>query len=435
MTITKLRVFAFAVIVVVTIAQGLTCAQPIPGDVFREYLWFNEKGDAGQSLRVGGRHGQEHPDRGWAHDYINAPVVLKHNFDLEHAVKAEVVVEKILCHVDTVGLAIRINDGDWIYIPEPADIPVPASNYQHHFYPVVRIPLSQLNSGTDNQFVMRVDEKHPWNWPQNLVNGVHFRVYYDSDKKNHPNGKIITPCSGSPLGCKVELCRQVQSSDGPIKQVDYVGFHEDVNFEGDGKYRQWHYHFFHDRIINHIGSATQAPYLIDWDTSWVPDQKQPMRIAARVIDETGMIYMTEAVEGLSLLRPGLSVELCKPYNIPKKWATNRIEKGESFDIVGDLSKAVAAQLVWSSWSPGYMNGIYINDKKVFQCEGPKYACYAHRVAIGDVSSFQSGRNILKTGKTPLNKKGKMVHGMEVNWPGIMVLIQYKEQTNEHQGNN
>ena len=60
--------------------------------------------------------------------------------------------------------------------------------------------------------------------------------------------------------------------------------------------------------------------------------------------------------------------------------------------------------------------------------------YAQSIS-GDVSSFQSGRNILKTGKTPLNKKGKMVHGMEVNWPGIMVLIQYKEQTNEHQGNN
>lgn len=435
MAITKVTVFAIAVIV--TIVQGITYAQPIPGDVFREYLWFNEKGDAGQALRVGGKHGQEHPDRGWAHDYINAPVVLKHNFDLEHAVKAEVVVEKILCHVDTIGLAIQINDGDWIYIPEPAGIPVPASNYQHHFYPVVRVPLSQLKSGNGNQFRMRVDAEQSWetSWPQNLINGVHFRVYYDSDKKNHPNGKIITPHSGSSLGCTVELRTQAQSSNSPIKQVDYVGFHEDVNFEGDGKYRQWHYHFFHGRIMNHIGSATESPFLVNWDTSWVPDQKQPMRIAARVIDEAGMIYMTEAVEDLSLLRPGLSVELCKPYNIPKEWVTNLSEMRESFDIVGDPSRAVVAQLVFSSWCARYMNGIYINGTKVFQNEGPGYAYYAHRITIDDVSSLQSGKNSLKTGKTPLNKKGGMDHGMEVNWPGIMILIQYKEQTDDHQGNN
>lgn len=31
--------------------------QPKPGDVFREYLWTNEKGDAGGSLRVGGKQG------------------------------------------------------------------------------------------------------------------------------------------------------------------------------------------------------------------------------------------------------------------------------------------------------------------------------------------------------------------------------------------
>ena len=34
-------------------------SQPEPGDTFREYVWFNEKGDAGRALRVGGRLGFE----------------------------------------------------------------------------------------------------------------------------------------------------------------------------------------------------------------------------------------------------------------------------------------------------------------------------------------------------------------------------------------
>jgi hypothetical protein len=55
----------------------------------------------------------------------------------------------------------------------------------------------------------------------------------------------------------------------------------------------------------------------------------------------------------------------------------------------------------------------------------QYQTYYHRVTLTDVSMFQSGRNVLSTGKTP-KINGKTVHGMEVNWPGIMVLIRYQK---------
>jgi hypothetical protein len=386
-------------------------SQSGPGNVFREYVWYKEGGDAGGSLRVGGRFGYE------------GPVTLDHDFDLEDATKAEVIVEKILCHDGTTGLAIRINDSDWIYLPEAANIPAPQCDYQHHIYPTVRIPLSCLKQGRNNEFRMKVDARHPWNWPQNLVYGVHFRIYYDPAKKPHPTGHIADLKSGDTLGKSVTLTAEASSPNGPIKQVDYIGLYEDVNFEGDGIYRQWHYHFFHGRIMHHIGSATDEPYKVTWDSAWVPDQKQTVQVAARIIDSSGMVYMTDAVGDLHLVRPGLSVELCKPYDIPRKWVTRNGEKQERFDVAGDLHKAAAAQLVWSSWSPGYMNGIYINGVKVFDHEGPRYAYFAHRVSLKDTSCLKPGVNILKTGKTP-KINGEMVHGMEVNWPGIMVLIQY-----------
>jgi len=400
-------------VLAVTVMPNLRAfSQPAASDVFREYMWHKEGGDAGGSLRVGGRVGYE------------GSIALEHDFDLEHATKAEIVVEKILCHDGTTGLAIQINDSDWIYIPEAAGIPAPQSAYQHHFYPTVRIPLSCLNQGKDNRFKMRVDTKHPWNWPQNLIYGVHFRIYYDPANKPHPTGKITSPKSGDNLARSATLTAAASSPNGKIRQVDYIGLYEDVNFEGDGVYRQWHYHFFHGTILNHIGSATDAPYNVTWDTSWVPEQRQEMKIAARIIDCTGIVYVTEAVGDLGLGRDGLSVELCKPYDIPKKWVTRSGEKQELFDVGGDPSKAVAARLVWSSWSPGYMNGVYINGTKVFDSEGGKYQYHAHRVTIDDINCFKKGTNALKTGKTP-KINDKMVHGMEVNWPGIMVLIQYR----------
>jgi hypothetical protein len=395
-------------------------SKPSPGDIFREYTWHNEPGDAGGALRVGGKHGEFHPDRGSAHGYINAPVALNYNFDLEHAIKSEVIIEKILCHDGTKGLGIQINDNEWLQVPEADKIPFPQWEYQHHIYPTVPVLLSHLKSGKDNQFRMKVDEEHPWKWPQNLIYGVHFRIYYHRDEKKHPFGRIISPESGDTLGESVVLTSDAESPNGKIKQVDYIGHYEDVNFEGDGEYLQWHYHFYHSEIVHHLGTAIEPPYSVIWDTSWVPDQEKPIKIAARIIDETGMIYMTEAVEELRLDRKNSSVELCKPYNVPKQWVTRRGEKQENFRVKGDLNKAVAAQMVWVSWSPGYMNGIFINGNKVFDNEGPKYKYYAHRVNIDDLSVFKQGVNTLSTGGSQRN-----AHGMEVNWPGIMVLIRYE----------
>jgi hypothetical protein len=152
--------------------QDTRRAGPVPGDVFREYTWWNEQGDAGGSLRVGGKESEELPDRGWAHDYIDAPIVLSHRFDLECAIKAEVIVEKILCHDGTKGLALEVNGNPWLTVPEALTIPYPPWEYQHHISPVVPVPLSFLRSGTGNRFRMRVDADHPWKWPQNLIYGV-----------------------------------------------------------------------------------------------------------------------------------------------------------------------------------------------------------------------------------------------------------------------
>jgi len=397
-------------------------AQPVPGDLFREYCWFHEEGDAGQSIRVGGRQGQSHPDRGSEHGYINAPMKLPHDLDLAGAVKAEVVLEKILCHDGTTGLAVQINDSDWYYVPESSHIPAPQASYQHHTYPVVRVPVSAFKSGPNNSFRLRVDPKHPWRWPQNLINGLHIRIYYDPNARPHATGTITSLQSGDALGETVKLA--VESTE-PINRVDYVGLYEDVNLEGDGVYRQWHYLYFHGRLMHHIGSAEREPFEVAWNTSWIPDQKEPMEISARITDRTGLTYQTPAVTNLSLKRTDRSVELCKPYDIPKKWVTRSGEKSESFDVRGNPSDAVAAQLVWSSWSPGYMRGVFINGTQVFDHEGPKYQTCYHRVTLGDVGMLKAGRNVLTTGKTP-KINGKMVHGMEVNWPGIMVLIRYQK---------
>lgn len=387
-------------------------AQPGPGDVFREYLWTNPDGRASGMLRVGGRVG-----------YGGGPIALPHQFDLAGAIRAELVIEKLLCHDGTRCLQISINDQAWLAVPEAPAIPEPAWDYQHQIYPIVPVPLDHLKADASNQFRMKVSDAHPWAWPQNLIYGVHVRIYYDPARKPHPTGQLVSPAAGAALETQVELAAEASSPNGRIRQVDFLGDYEDVNLEGDGAYSQWHYHYVRAVLTGHLGSVTAAPWKLTWDTSWVPDQPRPPRLAARITDETGLTSFTAAVDGLTLNRDGRSVELCKPYEVPKKWVTRSGEKAERFRITGDLSQAVAAQLVWVSWSPGYMDGLYLNDQRVFDREGPRYAYYVHRVPLQDLSVLRPGENVLKTGLTPKHN-GQMVHGMEVNWPGIMVLIQY-----------
>ena len=149
-----------------------------------------------------------------------------------------------------------------------------------------------------------------------------------------------------------------------------------------------------------------------------------MKLAAFVHLKSGFSYMTTAVEDLKLKRPGYSVELCKPYQRPRNWYTREGEHSQRFRVHGNPTEAKEAMMVFRTWSPGYFNGIYINDFLVFLKEGPTYAYHAHQIPV-EPQVLEQGENILKTGKTP-RYHGQMVHGVEVQWPGIMLKIKYQD---------
>ena len=172
---------------------------------------------------------------------------------LAEAVKAEVIIEKLLCHDGTRGLAIQVNGHDWIEVPEAAKIPSPPWDYQHHIYPVVPISLAHLKQGRGNEFRLRVSPEHPWKWPQNLIYGVHFRIYYDLTRKKHPTGRLVAPQPGSELGRTVELGARPVVPTGAFRQVDFLGFMRMSTLKATAS--QWHYHYFRGDPTNHIGTS------------------------------------------------------------------------------------------------------------------------------------------------------------------------------------
>jgi hypothetical protein len=219
--------------------------QPKPTDIFREYTWATPKPSAnGQELflRVCGdgfyddavQKGEHLFPKGYVND---GWFTLPQDIDLKDAVRAEILVERMLCHDGSTGLAVKFNAGEWHAFPDADSIPKPQSEYLYHYYPIISVPLTELKTGANaNQFRFTIDKTQRWGMPQNMVYGMVVRVYYKASKP-HAEADILTLKSGDVMGEKVDLNIKSKS---PFSKVEYIGLMENINYEGDGRYHQWH---------------------------------------------------------------------------------------------------------------------------------------------------------------------------------------------------
>jgi len=388
---------------------GWAKAQPKPGDVFREYPM------ATGMLRIGERWEWGGSNSGRNVALASKKAAPSWRVDLEGAVRAEVQVSFDQCHGGTTGLRIAFNDRDYIPLPIPEAIPKPQAKYMFWIYPTVEVPLTDLKQG-ENVFKMRVaadpKPKGKGGWMQNLVYAVVLRVYYKPSKP-HATGTVTAPGKGGTIGRSATLSAETK---GAVRQVDFVGFYEDCDYEGNGTCRQWHYTFDSGgRIADHLGTVEKSPYSVTWDTTWVPDQPEAMKLAARIVDETGMIYMTAAVEDVKLVRPGYSVELCKPFDIPAGWVTRSGAKSASFNVQGDLTNATAAIAKCRVWKYEGNCGWSVNGRNVG----------ALRTGSGVVTTHDLPVKLLRAGKNSVSTSRYGHHGVEICFPGIVPLIRYE----------
>lgn len=401
---------------------SLLSAQPEPGDVFRDYIWKTPDnstpflrviadGDYRSPVTLVNELPEEIIRDGW--------IQIGEELDLKQAIKAELQVEMLLSHDETTGLAVKINNSSWHDFKMPDAVPEPKAAYLQHNYPLVSIPLQDLEPGDHNRIRFRVDSLQRFGMPQHILYGIRLRIYYDADKK-HPSARILGPDPSGLIGQSQDL--ELTDMQGDIAQVRYLGLFKDVNLKGDGISRQWQYTFFRCDMMNHIGSSSDKPFRVSWETSWLPDQEKEILVSAWLTDKKGITYFLPPIEKLSLDRD-FSVELCVPHHIPQKWATREGVLEERIRILGNPQLAHGFQMVFTSWSPGYLNGIYVNDWLVPTSEDCNYCYRVHRIEMDKSFFLRQGENSIKTGKTPL-KNGNMVHGTEIQFPGIMLLVKY-----------
>lgn len=401
-------------------SQRFLKANPKPGDVFREY-----------HLTGGGGNGYQ--DMKWADEFV----FISHHtgekstrgnrviedVDLKNAVRAEIVVSHWGGHIGSQFRRIVFNNNSPVNLPLIKNTTgKPECYFSQQSQAPCEIPLEYLFHG-DNEFRLEVDNQicYSFNWGWFWTNQVVLRVYYDSKEMNYPYGYIESPLANdtvsgfSKISCKIEK--------GSIERVEFVGHYTDFSWGGSGEFTNWHGIFWmkDTRLQRHIGTTSGLYPYLNWDCRWIPDQEN-MAISARLIDSSGLIYMTEAVENISLAHHAREVKMYSSADVPENFATQTDSAICTIIIPDKLNNAFLAKLVMSTFSGGTLDReVYINDVLIAKGGWGLW----HRL---DFCEEYVPVGALKTGANEFKIKADYPgeHAFEINWPGPVLFIEFNK---------
>jgi len=399
---------------------SLADAAPKLGDVFREY-----------HMTGGGSNGEK--DSEWMDEFV----FISHHtgerstkgdrsfkdIDLANAIKAEFVASYWGGHIGSSNRRVVFNNNPAVQLPLIKNTPTrPECYFFQQCQAACDIPLEYLKQG-ENKFRLEVDDQicYSFNWGWFWTNQVVLRVYYEASKVEHPYGKIDAPQSNSTITGFSKISCNIER--GNVEKVEFIGKYNDFSWEGSGEFNTWHGIFWmkDTNMQRHIGTAQGLfPYL-NWDNRWIPDQEN-IEIAARLIDKSGMIYMTEAVQNITLSHRDRVMKMYTATHVPENFATQTDSAMCIINIRDDLSKGFIAKLVLSTFSGGPVDReVYINDIPIVKGGWGKW----HRLAFCEE---YVPLKLLKQGENEIKIKANMPgeHAFEVNWPGPALFIEFEK---------
>lgn len=350
--------------------------------------------------------------------------------DLEYAVRAELSVIESHAHIGTSDRSFRANNGKKRTFYKP-DTPNDGYCYHYQLYgrAATGIPVSELKEG-DNTVRLYLSKQlcYGFDWPGwGAMGGIVIRVYYDPAKKAHPEGEIIVPILNSEITDHLLINVDITENHRKIVSVDLIGNYFGYPFDGTDKFQNWHYHCQTGSAIWHgqVGRKTRPPYNFYWDLKWIPDQEIPIKIAARLMDDKGISFITPAVEGLKLIRKNNSVKMYVCKDLPERFQSRLSEQMSCKILIPDDIENVKSAMLQSIIWPGHLEGqskstiglngsvletIQNTDNKIDRLN---YFSYDMPVPIGILRSGENDFFIFS------DTHGHMT---EVYWPGPAILV-------------
>ncbi|MBN2289245.1 MAG: T9SS type A sorting domain-containing protein [Candidatus Glassbacteria bacterium] len=388
---------------------------PEPGDVYREYT---------KSLKVGDNWRVTDPKAGaaGAKEFLPNPVLNIRIDDLEGALRAEAEIDRWGGHPGTSNKRVRFNGNDWIKLPELTTTPQGQNPncYMHQDNPVFEVPLEHLVEGANTfEGTCGAQSCFSFDWGQWGWYSMILRVYYDSTKA-HPRGRITSPAAGEWIGENPSIAAEA-SSDAGVARVQFQAFFEAYDFDGDGIYLQWQRRYSGTFLNTLLGGVDNEPYRVTWDTKWVPDQ-QPgaVKVLARIRDNNGYWFVTDAVENLSLVRDTTSVKLYPARSVPRKFwvrANQKMYCRINIPETEPLGLATAVSLHLRTWN-GIGERFELNGDYSDGIEGDNHS-FKYSIRQVPLSALVYGDNRVSF------QSSTEQHGVEILWPGPGLIVRYR----------
>lgn len=349
--------------------------------------------------------------------------------DLDHATRAEAVVAYWGGHIGTVDQRFTVNGSEPIDIPQPTIVPKskqpPQAYFRTMLRAIVEIPLDKLKEG-ENTLVFTAGPQvfASFGWGFYWMYSTTIRVYYDPAAKPHPTGEIVSPKAGATIGEHPLIEVKASSPNGEVTQVDVVGDYFDFDWEGDGSWRGLHYTLIYGQIDHHIGTAVRAPWQVRWDTTWLADQDKPVTLLARIRDETGLIYVTQPRKVI-FKRDARSVKAGLPVNVrPKFHARASLRTRCNLWVPFALDGATRARVQASTWSGRHGEYVGVNDVQI--------AAHPGRVHNYSFDAWPVKPDTLRKGVNTFTIYSETEHhGIEINWPGPLLLVEFGGEPAEY----
>jgi hypothetical protein len=343
--------------------------------------------------------------------------------DLDKAIGAEIALKFWGGHSGTSDQTFKINGSRKFNFPQPA---TPGNPYCYYRTipgnPPVEVPINLLKKG-ENRFTFFCGPQicYNFNWPHYWLYSFTARVFYDDSKdciKGTIQKGLPKDTAYNMIGIKAEA-----ADPSRVESVEYIGFYQDYDLDGDGKALGWHYTLDNGNWESLIDKKYLPPYNGAWNNFWVPEQSGPIKIVAKINDINGLSYLTTPIEYKALRQKGTTVKMYNTQNLPENFGSRVKNRKEcTIPIPDDLTNAVSAYIVLSTWSgepeDGAIHQMGINGKLLADSPGVLHD-YAFLKIPVPINYLKKGDN------TFFIYSETEGHAFEVNYPGPSILIRYK----------
>ena len=393
-----------------------------PGTCYREYTTvINEKS---QQWRVTDPN-TTYEDR--TSGFLPNPVLEIPGVSLENAVRAELTIDFWSGHAGTRDKKIRFNGKrKWIPLEEQLHgAEIEPYHYYAQYNITVPVPLKDLVEGTNTVRGTCGDNSRGWGqWGWYALT---LRVFVDDGIVDHPGHRIVQVESADAAAMPQF---RIDGEAGRVRAVDYLAAYEGVDEDGDGDYRDYHGMYRYGSWTGHVGSTSSAPEPLVWDTEWIPDQRGPVTLGARIQMDNGDWHVLQPLENVRMNRRDYALEIIHPINRPTAfWVRNGrvnscvIPLPLDFDTAGILDARMFLR-TWNAENNEQGHTPFRINHGDWQANitgpGHRFHMEYYPVPAGDL---RAGHNLFTFHSTTQH------HGCELLWPGPQLLL----KTNDKQG--